>query len=46
MPEKMYKCFVCGKVYADETAAVKCHDAPVQQMVKNEKASKPRFLGH
>lgn len=46
MPRTMYKCFTCGKVYDDEARAIKCHDAPVQLVTENEKASKPRFLGN
>ncbi|MBU1159401.1 MAG: hypothetical protein KKE24_08705 [Candidatus Thermoplasmatota archaeon] len=46
MTQTMYKCFTCGKVYSDEESAVKCHNGPIQQIVKNERASKPRFLGN
>lgn len=46
MAKKIYKCFTCGKVYDDEARAVRCHGAPVQQMVKDEKRKKPRFLGN
>ena len=46
MTQTMFKCFTCGKVYKDEESAIKCHNAPVQRIVRNEKASKPRFLGN
>lgn len=46
MAQTMFKCFMCGKVYDDEGSAIKCHNAPVQRIVKNERASKPRFLGN
>lgn len=46
MARTMYKCFTCGKVYEDEASAVACHNAPVQRIVNNEKAPKPRFLGN
>jgi hypothetical protein len=41
----MFKCFTCGRMYGDEESAVKCHNAPVQRIVRNERASKPRFRG-
>jgi DNA-directed RNA polymerase subunit RPC12/RpoP len=46
MGNKIYKCFTCGKVYDDETEAMRCHDAPVQKIVKDEARKKPRFLGN
>ena len=46
MARTMFKCFKCGKVYSDEASAIKCHGAPIQRIVKNEKASEPRFLGN
>jgi DNA-directed RNA polymerase subunit RPC12/RpoP len=46
MSKKTFKCFTCGKVYNSEAEAVKCHDAPVQRLVKDEKRKKPRFLGN
>ncbi len=42
----IYKCFTCGKTYGDEESAVRCHNAPVQRIMENERASKPRFLGN
>jgi DNA-directed RNA polymerase subunit RPC12/RpoP len=46
MAQTMFKCFTCGKVYGDEESAIKCHNAPIQRIVENERASKPRFLGN
>lgn len=46
MAQTMYKCFTCGKIHEDEAAAIACHNAPVQRIMKNERASKPRFLGN
>jgi hypothetical protein len=46
MARKLYKCFTCGKIYEDEAAAMKCHDGPIQKLVENDKAGKPRFLGN
>lgn len=46
MARTMFKCFTCGKVYGDEESAIKCHNAPIQRIVENERASKPRFLGN
>jgi DNA-directed RNA polymerase subunit RPC12/RpoP len=46
MAKKLYKCFACGKIYEDELRAGKCHNAPIQQMVKSEDRPKPRFLGN
>lgn len=46
MVRTRYKCFTCGKVFDDEASAIRCHDAPVQHIAENEKASKPRFLGN
>lgn len=46
MTKKLYKCFACGKIYEDEQTAIKCHNAPVQQMLKQEGRPKPRFLGN
>jgi DNA-directed RNA polymerase subunit RPC12/RpoP len=45
MDQKLYKCFECGKLYEDEQAAMKCHNAPIQLIVQKEGAKKPRFLG-
>jgi len=45
MDKKLYKCFECGKLYEDEQAALKCHNSPIQLIVKKEGAKKPRFLG-
>lgn len=42
----MFKCFTCGRMYRDEESAVRCHNAPVQRIVRNERASEPRFLGN
>lgn len=44
-PKKLYKCFECGKIYEDEESALKCHGAPIQQIIKQEGKKKPRFLG-
>jgi len=46
MARTRYKCFTCGKVYSDEGSAIRCHNAPIQRIVENEKASRPRFLGN
>jgi len=46
MAKKAYKCFKCGKLYDDEQSAIKCHNAPIQKVVKTEGAPKPRFLGN
>jgi len=46
MAKKLYKCFICGKIYDEEQAAAKCHNAPVQQILKQENRPKPRFLGN
>ena len=46
MAKKLFKCFACGKIYEDEQKAGKCHNAPVQQIVKQEDRPKPRFLGN
>jgi len=45
MDQKLYKCFECGKLYENEQAAMKCHNAPIQLIVQKEGAKKPRFLG-
>jgi DNA-directed RNA polymerase subunit RPC12/RpoP len=45
MDKKLYKCFECGKLYENEQAAIKCHNAPIQLIVQKEDAKKPRFLG-
>lgn len=45
MDKKLYKCFECGKLYEDEQSAIKCHNAPIQLIVRKEGAKKPRFLG-
>lgn len=45
MDKKLYKCFQCGKIYEIEDAAAKCHNAPVQAIVKKDNVKKPRFLG-
>lgn len=46
MTEKIYKCFLCGKMYEDEESAIRCHNMPVQKVQRNEKLPKPRFLGN
>jgi DNA-directed RNA polymerase subunit RPC12/RpoP len=46
MAKKLYKCFTCGKIYEDEQVAAKCHNAPVQKILKQENRPKPRFLGN
>jgi len=46
MTQKMYKCFVCGKMYKDEQRAVDCHKAPVQHVLKRDDLKKPKFLGN
>lgn len=45
MTKKFYKCFECGRIYEDEEKALKCHNAPIQQIVNHKKDKKPRFLG-
>lgn len=45
LAKKLYKCFECGKIYEDEESAAKCHNGPVQQILKQEGKKKPRFLG-
>jgi len=44
--KKLYKCFECGKLYEDEQAAVKCHNAPIQLVLSKGGLKKPRFLGN
>ena len=46
MAKKLFKCFACGNIYEDEQSAIKCHNAPVQQILKQENRPKPRFLGN
>ncbi len=46
MAQRLYKCFACGKTYDDEQSAIKCHNAPIQALVTNDKAPKPKFLGN
>lgn len=46
MDKRLYKCFMCGKLYDDEQTAAKCHNAPVQLVVQKEGMPKPRFLGN
>ncbi len=43
--KKLFKCFECGKIYEDEESAAKCHNGPVQQILRQENKKKPRFLG-
>ncbi len=43
--KRLYKCFECGKIYEDEESALKCHNAPIQKLLKQEGKKKPRFLG-
>ena len=45
MAQKLYKCFACVKIYKDEQSAGKCHNAPVQQILKQDRPN-PRFLGN
>ncbi|MCU0851826.1 MAG: hypothetical protein MUC90_01010 [Thermoplasmata archaeon] len=45
MDKNLYKCFACGKLYDDEDTAIKCHNAPIQKVVKKDTEKKPRFLG-
>jgi hypothetical protein len=45
MTKKLYKCFECGKIYDDEERALKCHGAPIQQVLLYEDKKKPRLLG-
>lgn len=44
--KKLFKCFECGRLYEDEQAAVKCHNAPIQLVLKKGGLKKPRFLGN
>lgn len=47
MSKELFKCFACGKMYADERSAVACHNAPIQKVLRTPEAkSKPRFLGN
>lgn len=46
MDGKLYKCFACGKIYKDEASAIRCHNAPVQLLLRDESRRKPRFLGN
>jgi len=46
MDKKLYKCFTCGKLYDSEEQAIKCHNAPVQQVLRKSGMNKPRFLGN
>jgi hypothetical protein len=46
MARKLYKCFECGKLYEDEQAAMKCHNAPIQKVLQMEGMDKPKFLGN
>ena len=45
MDKPLYKCFECGKLYGDEQAAMKCHNAPIQKVLKKDTNKKPKFLG-
>lgn len=45
MDKKLYKCFECGRLYEDEKAAIKCHNAPIQKILKKDSPKKPKFLG-
>jgi len=45
MDKKLYKCFACGKLYETEEQAQKCHNAPIQHVLKKDVKKKPRFLG-
>jgi DNA-directed RNA polymerase subunit RPC12/RpoP len=45
MDKELYKCFECGKFYEDEQAAIKCHNAPIQKILKKDTTKKPKFLG-
>ncbi|HEX9907974.1 MAG TPA: hypothetical protein VGB78_05840 [Thermoplasmata archaeon] len=45
MARRFYKCFVCGKNYKTEEEAHKCHNAPIQRVLRQE-GKKPRFLGN
>lgn len=45
MAKKMFKCFECGRIYDDEASALKCHNAPIQRIIENERVPKPKFLG-
>jgi DNA-directed RNA polymerase subunit RPC12/RpoP len=44
--KKQYKCFECGRIYDDEQAALKCHNAPIQLIIRKSGMKKPRFLGN
>jgi hypothetical protein len=46
MARKLFKCFVCGKVYETEDKAIACHDAPVQAIIQEDGRPKPKFLGN
>lgn len=45
MDKKLYKCFACGKLYETEEQAQKCHNAPIQHVLKKDVKKKPGFLG-
>jgi len=45
-PKRLYKCFMCGKLYDTEEAALKCHDAPIQKILVRDIGRKPKFQGH
>lgn len=45
-PKRLYKCFMCGKLYDTEEAAMKCHDAPIQRILVRDIGRKPKFQGH
>jgi DNA-directed RNA polymerase subunit RPC12/RpoP len=45
MDKELYKCFECGKFYEDEQGAIKCHNAPIQKILKKDTTKKPKFLG-
>ena len=45
MDKPLYKCFECGRLYEDEQAAIKCHNAPIQKVIKKDTTKKPKFLG-
>jgi hypothetical protein len=44
MAKNQFKCFLCGRIYDDEQAATKCHNSPVQKIVRQD-MKRPRFLG-
>ncbi|HJX04795.1 MAG TPA: hypothetical protein VJ489_03155 [Thermoplasmata archaeon] len=44
MAKNQFKCFLCGRIYDDEQTALRCHNSPVQKIVKQDR-KKPRFLG-